>query len=152
MIAPNFELPDQNGQIHKLSDYRGKWIVLYFYPKDATPGCTKQACSFRDGREYLENAGAVVLGISKDSIESHKKFAEKHDLNFTLLSDTSAETIRAYGSWGKKKFMGKEYEGIKRNTYLINPNGEIVKTYENVNPITNIKEVYKDLTDLVALK
>lgn len=148
MKAPNFELPDQYGKIHNLKDYQGKWVVLYFYPKDATPGCTKQACNFRDGRDYLEGTGATVLGISKDSVESHKKFADKHNLNFTLLSDTSVETIKAYGAWGKKKFMGKEYEGIKRNTYLINPGGEIVKTYENVNPMTNIKEVFKDLTVL----
>lgn len=145
MKAPNFSLPDQNGHIHTNEQYKGKWIILYFYPKDATPGCTKEACSFRDGREFLENAGAIVLGISKDSVESHKKFAKKHNLQFTLLSDDSTDTIRAYGAWGKKKFMGREYVGIKRNTYLINPEGEIVKSYENVNPITHVGNVLKDL-------
>jgi peroxiredoxin Q/BCP len=145
MKAPSFSLPDQDGTTHTIAQYKGRWVVLYFYPKDATPGCTKEACAFRDGREFLENTGAVVLGVSKDSVASHKKFAQKHNLNFTLLSDESTDTIKAYGSWGKKKFMGKEYEGIKRNTYLINPSGDIYKTYENVNPITHAGEVYKDL-------
>ena len=145
MKAPEFTLSDQNGNLHTLNDYTGKWLVVYFYPKDSTPGCTKEACNFRDGRDVLENAGAAVIGISKDSVASHKKFADKHNLNFTLLSDESTETIRAYGAWGKKKFMGKEYEGILRNTYLINPKGEIVKTYEGVNPITHIGEVLQDL-------
>ena len=116
MKAPDFSLPDQNGTLHTLSQYAGKWVVVYFYPKDSTPGCTKEACSFRDGRQFLEEAGAVVLGISKDSVASHKKFAEAHKLNFTLLSDTSTETIQAYGAWGQKKFMGREYMGINRNT------------------------------------
>lgn len=145
MKAPEFSLQDQNNITHRLQDYRGRWVIVYFYPKDATPGCTKEACSFRDGRELLENAGAVVLGISKDTVTSHKKFADKHHLNFTLLSDTSTETIQAYGAWGKKKFMGKEYEGIKRNTYLISPDGTIVKTFENVNPATHIGEVLRDV-------
>ena len=145
MKAPEFSLPDQDGVMHTLSKYKGKWVIIYFYPKDATPGCTKEACSFRDGREFLESAGAVVLGISKDSVASHKKFAQKHNLDFTLLSDESTETIKAYNAWGKKKFMGKEYEGIKRNTYLINPSGIIEKVYENVNPITHAGEVFRDL-------
>lgn len=147
MKAPNFALPDQNGVIHKLSDYANAWVIVYFYPKDATPGCTKEACSFRDGREFLEEAGAVVLGISKDSVASHKKFADKHNLNFTLLSDESTDTIKAYGAWGKKKFMGKEYEGISRNTYLINPQGEIAKEYKGVNPVTHVSELLNDLAE-----
>jgi peroxiredoxin Q/BCP len=146
--APDFSLPDQNNNLHTLSQYKDSWIIVYFYPKDATPGCTKEACSFRDGREVLEATGAVVLGISKDSVASHKKFADKHSLNFTLLSDPTAETIQAYGSWGKKKFMGREYEGILRNTYLIDPNGEITKTYEGVNPLTHVGELLKDLKQL----
>lgn len=150
MQAPDFSLPDQNGTVHTLAQYRGKWVIVYFYPKDSTPGCTKEACSFRDGREFLEGAGAVVLGISKDSVASHKKFADAHKLNFTLLSDTSTETIQAFGAWGKKKFMGREYFGINRNTYLINPEGQIVKTYEGVNPMTHIGEVLKDLQELSA--
>ena len=148
MQAPDFSLPDQNGITHTLKQYKGKWVVVYFYPKDATPGCTKEACNFRDGREFLEGAGAVVLGISKDSVASHKKFADAHKLNFTLLSDTSTETIQAFGAWGKKKFMGREYEGINRNTYLINPKGEIVKEYKGVNPLTHVGELLKDLQDL----
>ena len=148
MKAPDFSLPDQNGKTHTLEQYKGKWVIVYFYPKDATPGCTKEACSFRDGRDLLEDAGAIVLGISKDTVASHKKFAEKHNLNFTLLSDTSTDTIKAYGSWGEKKFMGKVFDGIKRNTYLINPVGEIVKTYEGVNPLTHVSEVLKDLESL----
>jgi peroxiredoxin Q/BCP len=148
MKAPDFSLPDQNNSIHTLAQYAGKWVIVYFYPKDATPGCTKEACSFRDGREVLENAGAVVLGISKDTVASHKKFADKHNLNFTLLSDTSTETIQAFGAWGKKKFMGREYECIQRNTYLISPDGEIAKTYEGVNPLTHVGELLKDLKSL----
>lgn len=148
MKAPNFSLPDQNNNIHTLEQYAGKWVIVYFYPKDATPGCTKEACNFRDGREVLEATGAVVLGISKDSVASHKKFADAHKLNFTLLSDTSTETIQAYGAWGKKKFMGREYMGIERNTYLINPNGEIVKEYKGVNPLTHVGELLKDLREL----
>ena len=145
MKAPEFSLPDQDGITHTLAQYRGKWVIVYFYPKDATPGCTKEACTFRDGREFLQNAGAVVLGVSKDSVASHKKFALKHNLDFTLLSDESTETIKAYGSWGKKKFMGREYDGIKRNTYLIDPSGDIIKVYENVNPISHAGEVFKDI-------
>lgn len=148
MKAPEFSLPDQNGTLHTLSQYAGKWVVIYFYPKDATPGCTKEACSFRDGRQFLEEAGAVVLGISKDSVASHKKFAEAHKLNFTLLSDTSTDTIQAYGAWGQKKFMGREYMGINRNTYLIDPNGKIVKEYKGVNPLTHVSELLKDLKEL----
>lgn len=148
MKAPEFTLPDQNGKMHSLKDYLGKWVIVYFYPKDATPGCTKEACSFRDGREFLESAGAVVLGISKDSVASHKKFADKHELNFTLLSDETTETIKAYGAWGNKKFMGREYEGINRDTYLINPQGEIAKEYKGVNPLTHVGDLLKDLKAL----
>jgi thioredoxin-dependent peroxiredoxin len=147
MKAPDFNLPDQNNKYHKLSDYLGKWVVLYFYPKDNTPGCTKEACNFRDGREFIEQAGAVVLGVSKDSVTSHKRFAEKQNLNFTLLSDPEAKVIKAYGAWGPKKLAGRAYEGILRNTYLINPHGEIIKTYEGVNPATHIGEVLKDLRE-----
>ncbi len=145
MKAPNFSLTDQNGTIHTLSQYAGKWVIVYFYPKDATPGCTKEACSFRDGRQFLEYAGAVVLGISKDTVASHKKFADAQNLNFTLLSDTSTQTIKAYGAWGPKKFMGREYMGINRNTYLINPKGNIAKEYNGVDPATHVSELLKDL-------
>lgn len=148
MIAPAFTLPDQNGTLHTLQDYRGKWVVVYFYPRDNTPGCTTEACSFRDNMESLTTAGVVVFGISKDSVRSHKKFADQFALPFYLLSDESKETIKAYGAWGKKKFMGREFDGILRNTYLIDPKGEIRKTYERVDPKTHVDTILKDLKEL----
>ena len=148
MTSYSFELPDQNGKKHKLTDYLSKNVIVYFYPKDSTPGCTKEACNFRDGRQVLEALNVVVLGISKDSVASHKKFAEKHELNFTLLSDISGEIIKQFGAWGTKKMFGKSYEGIKRNTYLFDKRGNLVKEYENVNPITHIGEIIKDLQKL----
>ncbi len=150
MKAPDFNLPDQNGQIHSLKDYAGKWLVIYFYPKDDTPGCTKEACAFRDGRDLLAGLGAEVVGISKDTSRSHAKFADKHQLNFTILSDESTDIINAFGSWKPKKFMGREFVGIHRDTYLIDPSGEIVKKYEGVNPLTHFDEVYKDLKSLTS--
>lgn len=150
MKAPDFSLLDQNEKRHTLKDYAGKWLVVYFYPKDNTPGCTKEACTFRDGRDMLAGLGVEVVGISKDSVKSHAKFAANHSLNFTLLSDESTETIQAFGSWKLKKFMGREYMGINRDTYLINPKGEIVKKYEGVNPLKNFTEVYEDLKKLIA--
>ena len=141
MKAPNFSLPDQTGKIHKLSDYRGKWVLVYFYPKDDTLGCTKEACSFRDMSSDFKKKDIFILGISKDSVESHQKFATKFNLNFPILSDESKEVIKAYNSWGKKKFIGKEFEGTLRNSYLVNPKGEIVKTYERVNPLSHTKKV-----------
>ena len=149
MKAPDFTLPDQNNKEHSLKDYAGKWLVGYFYPKDNTPGCTKDACAFRDGRDMLASLGAEVVGISKDSVKSHAKFANDHNLNFTLLSDPSTKTIDAFGSWKLKKFMGREYVGINRDTYLINPKGEIVKKYEGVNPLKHFSEIYEDLKQLV---
>ncbi len=147
--APDFSLQDQDGKTHSLGDYAGKWVVLYFYPKDNTPGCTKEACAFRDAREVIAELGnAVVIGISKDSVASHKKFADSHQLNFTLLSDPEHQTIEAYGAWGLKKFMGREFHGIKRNTYIINPAGDIAKTYEGVNPLTHAKQIIDDLKQL----
>lgn len=142
--APAFSLPDQDGKIHSLSDYAGKKVLLYFYPKDDTPGCTTEACEFRDGYEEFQKMGLVVLGVSKDSIKSHKKFAEKFSLPFPLLSDESGEVIRAYGSWGKKKFMGREYEGIFRNSFLIDEKGTIAKVYESVKPKEHAEEVKVD--------
>ena len=144
--APDFKLQDQNSEYKTLKDYAGKWLVLYFYPKDATPGCTKEACNFRDSREVIEtHSGASVVGISKDSVASHKKFSDKNDLNFTLLSDPEHTTIEAYGAWGPKKFMGREFFGVHRNTYLIDPSGNIVKEYIGVNPQTHAKEILDDL-------
>jgi peroxiredoxin Q/BCP len=145
MKAKDFELPDQNGKIHKLSDYKGKWVILYFYPRDNTPGCTKEACVFRDSIDKYQKLDAVILGISKDSVASHRKFAEKYHLNFPILSDETKEVIKEYKSWGTKKFMGREFEGTIRNTYLINPKGEIEKFYEKVNPLTHSDQILKDL-------
>ena len=147
--APKFTLPDQAGSLRNLSDYAGKWVVVYFYPKDMTPGCTVEACSFRDNLSRLKAAGAVVLGISADSVKRHAKFADNEDLNFPLLADEDKQVIKAYSSWGKKKFMGREFEGIFRNTFLIDPQGVIVKIYESVKPTGHVDEI---LTDLKALK
>jgi thioredoxin-dependent peroxiredoxin len=144
-MASDFSLPDQDGKLHKLSDYKGKWVVLYFYPKDNTPGCTKEACNFRDSFRELQKLDVQILGVSKDSVASHKKFAEKYSLNFPLLSDESHEVIKKYNAWGVKKFMGREFEGIFRMTYLIDPKGEIKKIYEKVNPLTHASEIIKDL-------
>ena len=148
MKAPNFELPDQDGITRRLGDYAGKWLVVYFYPKDDTPGCTAEACSFRDEYAELEKLGLQVVGISKDSVASHKRFAEKFHLNFPLLADESIETIKAYGAWGLKKFMGREYEGIIRMTCLIDPSGEIVKTYPKVTPKDHAQEIERDFAEL----
>lgn len=147
--APNFNLPDQDGKTTSLSDFKGRWLVLYFYPKDDTPGCTKEACSFRDEREAIAEYGnAEVVGISKDSVASHRKFADKHKLNFKLLSDTDHKVIESYGAWGPKKFMGREYIGISRNTYLINPEGKIAKEYIGVNPVKHAAQIISDLRQL----
>ena len=150
MNATDFRLSDQNGVIHTLVQYKGKWVILYFYPKDDTPGCTKEACNFRDSTEEFKKHGVAILGVSKDSVASHKKFAQKYHLTFPILSDESLETINAYNAWGKKKFMGKVFKGIKRTTYLINPKGEIVKVYEKVNPLTHAEEILADLKRLTA--
>lgn len=144
--APDFKLQDQDGKMHSLVDYSGKWVVLYFYPKDDTPGCTTEACNFRDERDAIAEFGnAEVVGISKDSVSSHKKFAQKHSLNFTLLSDPDHTVIEAYNSWKPKKFMGREYLGIERNTFIINPEGQIAKEYIGVNPKSHAIEIINDL-------
>ncbi len=149
--APDFELPNQDGVIHKLSDYKGKWVVLYFYPKDDTPGCTKEACNFRDSFRELQKLGVQILGVSKDSVKSHKKFAEKYNLNFPILSDESKDVIKKYGSWGLKKLWGREYEGTLRNTYLIDPKGNIKKFYEKVNPTVHATEILNDFKVVMGL-
>lgn len=150
MKAPSFSLPDQDNNIHSLDDYQGKWLIVYFYPKDDTPGCTKEACGLRDSQSEFARLGVSIIGISKDSVKSHKKFAEKYNLHFPLLSDPDHTIIEAFGSWGTKKFMGREFTGILRNTYLINPEGEIHKEYKNVDPLTHAGELLRDLQTLLT--
>ncbi|MDR4507045.1 MAG: thioredoxin-dependent thiol peroxidase [Candidatus Brocadiaceae bacterium] len=142
--APPFKLADQNGKEHELSDFQGQWVILYFYPKDNTPGCTREACAFRDNFAEYKKLKIKILGISADSVESHKKFVEKYGLPFTLLSDASRETVKQYGVWGKKKMIGKEYEGINRMSFLINPEGKIEKIYRKVKPPEHAEEVLND--------
>jgi thioredoxin-dependent peroxiredoxin len=145
MKATDFTLHDQNGSVHSLKQYHGKWVVVYFYPKDDTPGCTIEACKFRDSLAELQKLGVVILGISKDSMLSHRKFAEKYHLNFPVLSDESKEIIKAYDAWGMKKFLGKSFEGTLRKSYLIDPTVEIKKVYENVNTTTHAGEILSDI-------
>ena len=139
--APDFSLPDQNGKEVKLSDFLGKRVVLYFYPKDNTPGCTRQACAFAGNYEAFRTQDVVVIGISKDSIASHLKFAEKYDLPFILLSDPERQAIEAYDVWKEKKLYGKVSMGVVRSTYLINPEGIIEKAMPRVKPDTNAAEI-----------
>lgn len=130
--APSFNLDGNDGKKHSLDDYKGKTVVLYFYPKDDTPGCTKEACGFRDLRAPLKNADTVVFGVSKDSIESHKRFAGKYKLPFTLLSDPKAEVMKKYGAFGKKMMYGKEVQGTIRSTVVIGSNGDVLKHWVTV--------------------
>jgi len=139
--APDFTLADENGVEHKLSNYRGKPVLLYFYPKDDTKGCTTEACNFRDDYSDYENSGVVILGVSPDSSKSHLKFKTKYELPFTLLADEGHKVCELYEVWGLKKFMGREYEGVFRTTFLINPEGMIQKVFENVKPADHSKEV-----------
>ena len=139
--APDFALPDKEGNLVHLSDFLGKKVVLYFYPKDNTPGCTRQACAFAAANEELEQAGAVVIGISKDSVASHQKFAQKHGLPFVLLSDPELQAIQAYGVWQEKKLYGKVSMGVVRSTYLIDEQGMIEKVMPKVKPDTNAEEI-----------
>ncbi len=148
MKAPDFTLPDQDGREHSLSDYRGQWVLLYFYPKDDTPGCTKEACSIRDAFPHFESLNIKVLGVSADPVESHKEFAEKHHLPFTLLADPHKKAINHYGVWGKRSFMGREYEGTLRSSFLIDPTGTIEKIYVDVKPEKHAEEVLDDLKRL----
>ena len=130
--APEFTLPDQNGEIHSLQDYKGKKVILYFYPRDNTPGCTKQACGYSEHYPQIEEKNAVVLGISKDSVASHKKFEEKQGLTFTILSDPELEVIKAYDVWKEKKNYGKVSMGVVRTTYLIDEEGTIIFSNDKV--------------------
>lgn len=145
MKAINFSLPDQSNNLHNLADYRGRWVVVYFYPHDDTPGCTKEACGFRDKSQPYKDNKIVIFGISKDSVVSHKKFAEKYHLNFPLLSDESKDVIKAYGAWGEKKFLGKTFEGVLRKTFLIDPTGKIQKTYDKVDVLNHADAILQDI-------
>ncbi len=140
-MAPDFELPDEAGVLHKLSDYRGKDVVLYFYPKDDTSGCTAEACSFRDDYSAYEKTGVTILGVSPDSSESHTKFKAKHHLPFSLLADTEHKVCELYGVWGKKQMYGREYFGVNRTTYLIGKDGTIRKVFEKVKPAEHSAEI-----------
>jgi thioredoxin-dependent peroxiredoxin len=139
--APDFTAPSSGGGVVSLADFRGKHVVLYFYPKDDTPGCTKEACSFRDQFSRLEKKGAVVLGVSPDSVKKHDKFVEKYDLPFPLLSDEDKKVVQAYGVWGEKSFLGKKYMGTHRVTFLIAPDGRIRKIWPKVTPEEHAREV-----------
>ena len=143
--APEFSLPDQNGNIHTLEEYRGKKVILYFYPKDNTPGCSKQACGFGELYPQFVEKGAVVLGVSKDSVASHKRFEEKYALPFTLLSDTELSCIQAYDVWKEKKMYGKVSMGVVRTTYLIDENGIIEKAYDKVKAADNPAQMLGEL-------
>ena len=143
--APDFSLPDQNGNVHTLEEYRGKKVILYFYPKDNTPGCSKQACGFGELYPRFVEKGAVVLGVSKDSVASHKRFEEKYGLPFTLLSDTELSCIQAYDVWKEKKMYGKVSMGVVRTTYLINENGIIEKAYDKVKAADNPAQMLGEL-------
>ena len=130
--APAFSLEGSDGKTHRLKDYAGKTVVLYFYPKDDTPGCTKEACGFRDAHTEFADRNAVILGVSRDSVESHKKFIDKYKLPFTLLSDPDAKVMTAYGAFGKKMMYGKEVEGVIRSTVVIGPDGKVIKHWARV--------------------
>lgn len=146
--APVFSLPDEKGVLHTNEELKGRWYVLYFYPKDDTPGCTKEACGFRDAYNVFEKEQVSVVGVSKDSQKSHGKFIEKYDLPFLLLSDEEKETIKAYEAWGEKKFMGKTFEGVLRISYLVDPDGIIRKVYEKVKPAEHAEEILHDVQEL----
>ena len=145
--APDFTLTDETGKSYSLADFAGQWLVLYFYPKDDTPGCTTEACSLRDARDDLTALGAQVVGVSKDEASAHEKFKTKYNLNFTLLSDPEGVVIDAYGAWGKKQF-GKE--GILRKTFIIDPTGQVHQVFGRVTPVGHGEQVVAELKKLQA--
>jgi peroxiredoxin Q/BCP len=144
-MAPDFSLLDENGILRWLSDYRGRPVVLYFYPRDDTPGCTTEACNFRDDYSVYEQAGVTILGVSPDTSKKHTKFKEKYHLPFTLLADIDHKVCDLYGAWGPKKLMGREYDGVLRTTFLIGSNGKLLKVFENVKPDGHSAEVLQAL-------
>ncbi len=143
--APAFSLPNQDGKIVRLSDFKGKKVVLYFYPKDDTPGCTKESCAFRDGLEEIHSSGAVVLGISADSVDSHKKFVKKFNLNFPLLSDETKAVVQAYGVWKEKSLYGRKFMGIERTTFIIDEHGKFDDIFQKVKVDGHLEEVLAEL-------
>ena len=147
--APDFSLPDEKGTLHTLSAYKGTWVVVYFYPRDNTPGCTKEACSFRDAKSIYDKEGIIVLGISKDSVISHQKFSTALHLSFPILSDPTHATIEAYGAWAPKKFMGREFLGTLRKTILVDPTGIVRKIYDSVDVNTHANDIIKDIASFV---
>ena len=146
--APDFKVKDQNGDEKSLKDFSSKYLLLYFYPKDLTPGCTTQACNFRDGREELTNLDLEIVGVSCDPVDKHQKFIEKHELNFTLLADEERDIVNKYGVWVEKSMYGKKYMGIQRDSFLINKEGKIIKHYIKVKPKEHINEVIKDMKNI----
>ncbi|NLG08684.1 MAG: thioredoxin-dependent thiol peroxidase [Deinococcales bacterium] len=148
--APDFNLEDHNGRFHRLSDQRGDWVVLYFYPKDDTPGCTQEACEFRDNMSLMESSGAKVFGVSADDKESHQSFASKHELNFPLLIDPDKKVLDAYGAYGEKQTFGNKHMGVFRVTYLIDPNGKIAHVWPKVTPQGHADEVRRAIEELKA--
>ncbi|MFW6084685.1 MAG: thioredoxin-dependent thiol peroxidase [Gemmatimonadota bacterium] len=143
--APDFTLESDAGDTIRLADLRGRRVVLYFYPKDDTSGCTKEACGFRDEHEAFEDRDVTVLGVSPDGVGSHAKFRDKYELNFPLLADPDHAVAGAYGAWGKKKLYGREYEGVLRSTFLIDPDGRIEKVYRKVKPAEHAARILEDL-------
>lgn len=146
--APAISLQDQNGVQRDSADFKGSWVLVYFYPKDDTPGCTVEACGLRDKFAELKKEKVIVLGISADPPASHQKFIKKYELPFLLLADTEKAVCKAYGVWGTKKFMGREFMGISRTSFLMDPQGNIAKIYEKVSPETHAEEVLKDVRSL----
>ncbi|MDQ6985060.1 MAG: thioredoxin-dependent thiol peroxidase [Candidatus Dojkabacteria bacterium] len=149
-VPTDIAIENQKDENISLSDYKGKFIVLYFYPKDDTPGCTKEACSFRDFNEDIKNLGVEVIGVSKDSIDSHDKFIEKHKLNFTILSDDKMELQKAFGVWQEKSMFGKKYMGTVRSTFIINPEGSIIKVWPDVKVNGHVEEVFEYLKSIIS--
>jgi peroxiredoxin Q/BCP len=145
-VAPDFELAADSGEIVRLTDLRGKRVVLFFYPKDDTSGCTKEACGFRDSLPEFARLDAVIFGVSADGIVSHQRFRDKYDLNFPLLVDSDHAVAEAYGAWGSKKMYGRDYEGIRRSTFVIDPHGRIEKVYARVKPADHAEQVLEDLS------
>ena len=148
ITAPEFELLDDTNTLRRLSDFKSRPVILYFYPADDTPGCTKEACGFRDDYSAYQKAGVTILGVSPDSVKSHVKFKEKYQLPFPLLADEDHQVCNAYGAWGPKKFAGREYEGVLRTTFLIDAHGKIARVFENVRPSEHSAEVLEALKNL----